>query len=114
MKRNRLEINRYKAEVCPSLKKKLEAKQERLDESRDKILREANEQAYAILKEAKDVADTSIRNFNKYGTTHAPVSEMEKQRSKIRDKMSAAEKNMAGTKKKQAPAGIRAKEPAHR
>lgn len=99
-----LEINQYKAEVA-SLKKKLEAKQERLDESRDKILREANEQAYAILKEAKDVADTSIRNFNKYGTTHAPVSEMEKQRSKIRDKMSAAEKNMAGTKKKQAPAG---------
>lgn len=104
IEKERLEINQYKAEVA-SLKEKLEAKQERLDESRDKILREANEQAYAILKEAKDVADTSIRNFNKYGTTHAPVSEMEKQRSKIRDKMSAAEKNMAGTKKKQAPAG---------
>ena len=104
IEKERLEINQYKAEVA-SLKKKLEAKQERLDESRDKILREANEQAYAILKEAKDVADTSIRNFNKYGTTHAPVSEMEKQRSKIRDKMSAAEKNMTGTKKKQAPAG---------
>ena len=104
IEKERLEINQYKAEVA-SLKKKLEAKQERLDESRDKILREANEQAYAILKEAKDVADTSIRNFNKYGTTHAPVSEMEKQRSKIRDKMSAAEKIMAGTKKKQAPAG---------
>ena len=104
IEKERLEINQYKAEVA-SLKKKLEAKQERLDESRDKILREANEQAYAILKEAKDVADTSIRNFNKYGTTHAPVSEMEKQRSKIRDKMSTAEKNMAGTKKKQAPAG---------
>lgn len=104
IEKERLEINQYKAEVA-SLKKKLEAKQERLDESRDKILREANEQAYAILKEAKDVADSSIRNFNKYGTTHAPVSEMEKQRSKIRDKMSAAEKNMAGTKKRQAPAG---------
>ena len=104
IEKERLEINQYRAEVA-SLKKKLEAKQERLDESRDKILREANEQAYAILKEAKDVADSSIRNFNKYGTTHAPVSEMEKQRSKIRDKMSAAEKNMAGTKKKQAPAG---------
>ena len=104
IEKERLEINQYKAEVA-SLKKKLEAKQERLDESRDKILREANEQAYAILKEAKDIADSSIRNFNKYGTTHAPVSEMEKQRSKIRDKMSAAEKNMAGTKKKQAPAG---------
>ena len=104
IEKERLEIEQYKAEVA-SLKKKLEAKQERLDESRDKILREANEQAYAILKEAKDVADTSIRNFNKYGSTHAPVSEMERQRSKIRDKMSAAEKNMADTKKKQQTAG---------
>lgn len=104
IEKERLEIEQYKAKVA-SLKKKLETKQERLDESRDKILREANEQAYAILKEAKDVADTSIRNFNKYGTTNAPVSEMEKQRSKIRDKMSAAEKNMAGTKKKPQTAG---------
>ena len=104
IEREQLEINQYKAEI-ESLKEKLEQKQERLDSSRDKILREANEQAYNILKEAKDVADETIRNFNKYGKAGAPVSEMEKQRSKIRDKMSAAEKNMAGTKKKQAPAG---------
>ena len=47
IEKERLEINQYKQEVA-SLKKKLETKQERLDESRDKILREANEQAYAI------------------------------------------------------------------
>lgn len=100
IEKERLEINQYKEEVA-SLKKKLEEKQERLDSSREKILREANEQAYAILKEAKDVADTSIRNFNKYGTTTVSASEMEKERSKIRDKMSAAEKNMASSKKKE-------------
>ena len=77
IEREQLEINQYKAEI-ESLKKKLEQKQERLDSSRDKILREANEQAYSILKEAKDVADETIRNFNKYGKAGAPVSEMEK------------------------------------
>ena len=38
-----------------------------MDASRDKILRDANEEAFRILKEAKDVADETIRNFNKYG-----------------------------------------------
>ena len=101
IEKEQLEINRYKDEVA-SLKKKLEEKQERLDSSRDKILREANEQAYNILKEAKEVADTSIRNFNKYGSTAAPASEMEKERSRIRDKMSQTEKNMASSQKKAA------------
>lgn len=101
VEKEQLEINQYKSEIA-SLKKKLEEKQERLDSSRDKILREANEQAYAILKEAKEVADTSIRNFNKYGSTTAP-SEMEKERSKIRNKMSDAEKNMANAKKQTKP-----------
>lgn len=101
IEKEQLEINQYKEEIT-SLKKKLEEKQERLDNSRDKILRQANEQAYAILKEAKEVADTSIRNFNKYGTTTAP-SEMEKERSKIRSKMSDVEKNMSNTKKQAQP-----------
>lgn len=101
IEKEHLEINQYKSEIA-SLKKKLEEKQERLENSRDKILREANEQAYAILKEAKEVADTSIRNFNKYGSTTAP-SEMEKERSKIRNKMSDAEKNMSNTKKQAKP-----------
>ena len=53
IEREQLEINQYKAEI-ESLKEKLEQKQERLDSSRDKILREANEQAYNILKEHED------------------------------------------------------------
>lgn len=93
IEREREEINAYKQEIA-SLKQKLEQKQERIDNSRDKILREANEQALAILREAKDAADESIRNFNKYGQLHAPVSEMEKERAKLRDKMSAREKQL--------------------
>lgn len=94
IERERDEIERYKKEVA-SLKKRLEDKQEKMDNSRDKILREANEQAYTILKEAKDAADESIRNFHKYGQTQAPVSEMEKERSKLRAQMSDTEQKLA-------------------
>ena len=102
IEKEQLEINRYKEEVR-KLKEQLEQKQERLDLSRDKILREANEQAFHILKEAKDMADETIRNFNKYGTAQAPMSEMEKERSKIRSKMTDAQKKMADQKKNAAP-----------
>lgn len=33
----------------------------------------ANEEAVQILKEAKDLADETIRNFNKYGQGQAPM-----------------------------------------
>ena len=102
IEREQLEINQYKAEI-ESLKEKLEKKQERLDSSRDKILREANEQAYNILKEAKDVADETIRNFNKYGKAGAPVSEMEKERTRLRGKMDKAAQKMSEQKKASVP-----------
>lgn len=103
IEKEQLEINQYKQEI-QSLKEKLEQKQERLDSSRDKILREANEQAYNIIKEAKDLADETIRNFNKYGKATAPISEMEKERAKLRGKMDDAGQKMS-EQKKAAPSG---------
>jgi DNA mismatch repair protein MutS2 len=100
IEKEQLEINQYKSEV-ENLKKKLEEKSERLDQNKDKILREANEEAYRILKEAKDLADETIRNFNKYGQAAAPMSEMEKERSKVRDKMTEKEKKLSGIKKQE-------------
>ena len=96
--KEQLEIQKYKAEV-EDLKKKLTAKNERLDNSRDEILRKANEEAVQILKEAKDLADETIRNFNKYGQGKAPMSQMEKERSRVRDKMSKSEKALSMKKK---------------
>lgn len=101
IEKEQLEINQYKAEI-ENLKKKLEEKHERLDQSKDKILRDANEEAYRILKEAKDLADETIRNFNKYGQGSAPMSQMEKERTKVRDKMSEKEKRLSGIKKQEA------------
>lgn len=101
IEKEQLEINQYKAEI-ESLKKQLEQKQERLEASRDKILREANEQAFQIVKEAKDLADETIRNFNKYGAGGTSVAQMEKERAKLRDKMTAAQKQMSDQKKAEA------------
>ena len=102
IEKEQLEINRYKEEI-QTLKERLEQKQEKLDASRDKILREANEEAYRILKEAKDVADETIRNFNKYGKASAPVSEMEKERTKLRDRMNDRQKKLSDQQKNAAP-----------
>ena len=96
------EISRYKAEI-ESLKKELLSKHEHIDQSREKILREANEEARRILQEAKDVADETIRNFNKYGQGQAPMSKMEKERSALRDKISDKEKKLSNIKKKEEP-----------
>ena len=101
IEKEQLEINRYKSEV-EDLKKKLEQKQEHLDQSREKILQKANEEALLILKEAKDLADETIRNFNKYGQGTAPMSQMEKERTSLRNKMSEKEKNLSGIKKQEA------------
>lgn len=88
------QIEQYKSEV-ETLKQELLAKQGRLDKRREEILRKANEEAYQILKEAKEVADTTIRNINKYGQGQAPMSQLEKERSKVRDKMSEKEKKLS-------------------
>lgn len=89
IQREQAEISRYKTEM-ENLKKQLEAKQEKLNQSRDRILREANEQAAAILKEAKDTADETIRNFHKFGKAGIDAAAMEKEREKVRKKMDSA------------------------
>lgn len=97
IEKEQAEINRYKSEIA-ALKQQLKNKQEKLDESRDAILRKAKEEANQILQEAKDTADEAIRNFNKYGTTKPSIQEMEKQRTNIREKMAANEKKSSKEK----------------
>jgi DNA mismatch repair protein MutS2 len=95
------QIKQYKSEI-EDLKKKLETKHERLDQNKEKILREANEEAFKIIKEAKDLADETIRNFNKYGQGLADMGQMEKERTNLRNKMTEKEKKLTSIKK-QAP-----------
>ena len=101
IEKERLEIEQYKQEL-EKLYKQAENKQEKLDSRRDKIIQEANEQALAILKEAKDAADASIRNFHKFGTTNPTASDLEKERAELRGKINEAESRIA--KKQKQPA----------
>ena len=86
IEREREEISTYKAQIA-ELKKALEAKQERLDERSDNIIRRANEEAADILRDAKEYADEVIRKFNKYERQGVSASEMEKVRKSAREKL---------------------------
>lgn len=96
------EIAEYKERIR-TLQEQLQKKNEKIDQAKDKILRDANEKARAILQEAKNVADETIRDFNKAGAS-ADIKELEKKRQKVRDKIN--EKNgklaLGNTQKKPA------------
>ncbi len=101
MEQERLETQRYREEAR-ELKDKLSAREEKLDEQRDKILKKANEEAYAILAEAKEYADQTIKLFHKYQTDHVDMAALERERQNLRERMSQTRSGMSdapGTKK---------------
>ena len=80
------EIAAYKIEI-EALKSQAQQKQERIEEQRERILAEAREKANTILRDAKDVADETIKNFRKFGKENISAAEMEKERERLRKKM---------------------------
>lgn len=95
IEKERLEIEQYKAEVA-QLKQKLEVKQDNLSKQKERILREANEQARKILQDAKDYADQTIRDMNKLAAGKTGnMKELEKKRSAVRDKLSKTDERLA-------------------
>ena len=78
----RREIAEYKEKIR-TLQEQLHAKNEKLDQVKDRILREANEQARDILQEAKDFADETIRDINKAAQS-GDVRTLESHRSSVR------------------------------
>ncbi len=86
------EINNYKKEI-EELKQALEKKHERLDSNKDRILREANEEAVKILQDAKDFADEQIREFNKLAK-NGSAKDLEKHRGHIREKLKSSESKL--------------------
>lgn len=102
--RKELEAEQQKAESyreeIERQKRKLEEKNERIDKAKDKILRRANEEANEILQNAKNIADESIRKYNKWMEGGA-IKDMEKQRSSIREELRrTGEKLDSGRKKR--------------
>jgi len=101
IEREKLELEKYKKEV-EDLKNQLKAKNERLDERSDNILQKAREEASAILREAKETADDAIRKLNKANAAGMSVTELEKQRQRIKDNINKVDKGRV--LKSQAPA----------
>lgn len=101
IEREKLELEEYKKEV-EDLKNQLKAKNERLDERSDNILQKAREGASAILREAKETADDAIRKLNKANAAGMSVTELEKQRQRIKDNINKVDKGRVI--KSQAPA----------
>lgn len=94
IEKERMEIAKYKKEIG-ALKEKLESKQEKLDQQKARILQEANEEAHAILREAKEYADQTMKNFHKFGKNNISVKEIEAERQRLRQKMTKVEKNIS-------------------
>ena len=86
-------IAAYKREI-ERLKMETSQKQEKLEAQRDRILREANEKAHAILEDAKETADETMRNFHKFGKANISAAEMEKERERLRKKMAKTRSGM--------------------
>lgn len=86
LEKDQEEIQAHKREI-ERLKSQLRQKEERMDEQRERIIKEANDKANAILRDAKDVADETIRNFQKFGRENISAAEMEKERERLRKKI---------------------------
>ena len=103
------EIAEYKERIR-TLQEQLQRKNEKINQAKDKILRDANEKARAILQEAKDVADETIRDFNKVGAS-ADIKELEKKRQKVRDKINEKNGKLALGNNQKKPANQKTVDP---
>ena len=82
------QIIAYKQEV-EVLRNQLKQKQESIEQQKAKLLKDAREEALSIIEEAKEIADQSIRKYQKWerNPNKADNKSMEAERAKLRDKM---------------------------
>ncbi len=85
IEQEQLEIIRHKERI-QLLEEQLKTKREKIDQSRDRILQKAQEEAREILQDAKATADETIRTIQKYGSTTS-LKELEQSRSQVREKI---------------------------
>lgn len=85
IEQERSEIETYKKEI-EGLKQALEKKHEHLNDRRESILRNANEEAARILRETKEFADQTIKELHRQAKT-GDTKELENTRRKTREKL---------------------------
>ncbi len=103
MEKDRRVIESSRLEI-EELKKRIREKESRLDERREKYLEDARAEAQKILKEAKDTADSTVRNISRIASQHGGMlsPELEAEREKLR----------SGLKKTESAAKLKVKGPS--
>ncbi len=74
-------------------KASLEEKEARLNEQKERILREANEKAQALLSETKTFVDETIRDVNKKASGSS--RDLEKNRSNVRERLDSVNQKLS-------------------
>jgi len=95
----RAKQNRQKSE---RLQRELSEKYESIDKKREEILDKARMEADEILADAKKFADETIRAFRKAGESFS-INDLERERTKLNEKIAASKKNKRDDKKEAAP-----------
>ena len=103
LKRHQVEENALKAAsdlaLAESKLADATAKEERVKSQREEIIRDAHQEAAEILQQAKDIADETIRDFNKFGKGGGNISAMEAKRQALGKNINKS-KNKAKEEKK--------------
>lgn len=92
------------------LKAVTQKEREKLEERKEKILREANEEARKILQEAKSYADETIKSFHKLGKASVTARELEEEREKIRRRLNKVDDKLAKKASPSKTSSLRAKD----
>lgn len=77
----------------------LSSREQTLENRKKEILDKADEEARLVLQEAKDYADKTLKDFRKFGKDHIDLSEMERQRTALREHLAQKSKPLVPDKK---------------
>ena len=77
----------------------LASREKTLENRKKEILDKADDEARRTLQEAKDFADKTLKDFRKFGKEHIDLSEMERQRTALREHLAQKSRPLVPDKK---------------
>ena len=102
VEREREEIARYKAEI-EEYKRRARENSRGVEKGRDKILQKAREEAAQILADAKETADTIVKELRKQEQNGAAVFEADQTRSALNKKLRETQASLSAAQKVKGP-----------
>ena len=103
VEREREEIARYKAEI-EEYKRRARENSRGVEKGRDKILQKAREEAAQILADAKETADSIVKELRKQEQNGAAVFEADQTRSTLNKKLRETQASLSAAQKVKGPA----------